>query len=382
MKIVFVIDSWHDGNGAIVSTKRTVKELLKRGYEITVVSTGKHECEHEFVEIPGFYLAPVKESMENMGFLFGKGKKSILQKAFQGADLVQIQFPFFLARKAVKIAKKMNIPVIGACHIQPQNIISAMGKEDAFMEKMFYKLFNFCLFKQVGHIHCPSEFASKMLKDQGSKATMEVISNGIPNEYQVKNLEKPKWFEDKFVIMNVGRHAMEKRQELLIDGVLRSKYKDKIQLLLCGKGEDTLKLRKRGEELPVKPFIEYVSLEDKIHYLNCADLYLHSSVVELESLSCLEAIGCGLPCLIGDSPHSAASQFALDDRFLFEMDNPDDIGRKIDVIIENRENMKEIREATLKMAERYRFDRCTDSMEACYEKITGLKVKDRVLVGV
>ncbi len=382
MKIVFVIDSWHDGNGAIVSTKRTVKELIKRGHEIVVVSTGTHSCEHEFIEIPGFYLAPVRESMENMGFLFGNGKKSILKKAFQGADLVQIQFPFFLARKAVKLANRMNIPVMGACHIQPQNIISAMGKEDPFMEKMFYKLFNFCLFKQVDIIHCPSEFTSKMLKTQGSKAHMEVISNGIPNEYQVTNIEKPKWFNDKFVIMNVGRHAMEKRQELLIEGVLKSKYRDKIQLLLCGKGEDTEKLRERGKELPVKPFIEYVSLEDKITYLNSADLYLHSSVVELESLSCLEAIGCGLPCLIGNSPHSAAPQFALDDRFLFEMDNSDDIGRKIDVLFENRENMNKIKDQTLLMAEQYRFDKCADSMEQCYEKVTGIKIRDKVLVGV
>lgn len=374
MKIVFVIDSWHDGNGAIVSTKRVVKELMKRGHEITVISTGNHTCDHEYYEIPGFYLSPVRESMENMGFLFGKGKKSVLKKAYEGADLVQVQFPFFLARNAVKFAKKMNIPVIGACHIQPQNIISAMGKEDPLLEKMLYKLFNFCLFKQVDFIHCPSEFAANMLINQGSQAHMEVISNGIPNEYKPESYERPKWFGDKFVIVNIGRHAMEKRQELLIEGVLKSKYKNKIQLLLCGKGEDTGKLKKRGEELPVKPFIDYVSLEDKILYLNTADLYLHSSVVELESLSCLEAIGCGLPCLIGNSPHSAAPQFALDERFLFEMDNAEDIARKIDHFYENRDKMNIIKKQTLEMAEQFRLDKCIDEMEACYAKVVGSNV--------
>jgi hypothetical protein len=51
--------------------------------------------------------------------------------------------------------------------------------------------------------------------------------------------------------------------------------------------------------------------------LDTADLFVHSSIVELESLSSLEAIGCGLTCLVSDSKYSAARQFALDERFLF-----------------------------------------------------------------
>ena len=296
-----------------------------------------------------------------------------MRKAYEGADLVQIQFPFFMARNAVKIAKQMGIPVLGSCHIQPQNIISAMGKESALMEKMFYALFNYCLFKQVDTVHCPSDFAANMLVENGSKADMQVISNGIPGAYQPAEYDRPQWYGDDFVIMNVGRHAMEKRQELLIDGVLKSKYKDKIQLLLCGKGEDSEKLRERGRELPNKPLVEYVSMDDKLLYLNTADLYLHSSVVELESLSCLEAIGCGLPCLIGDSPYSAAPQFALDNRFIFEMDNADDLAAKIDYLFEQREMLKALKKDILQMADKYRFDKCIDQMENLHREMTGLK---------
>ena len=379
MKIVIVIDSWQDGNGAIVATKRMVEELEARGHKITVVTTGKYDG--DFYEVPGFYLPGVRESMENMGFLFGKGKKNVLRKAYEGADLVQIQFPFFMARNAVKVAKKMGIPVIGASHIQPQNVVSAMGKENPVMENMLYWLFNHCLFKQVDLIHSPSKFAADLFTEHGSKADFRVISNGIPRDYMPVETERPDFFGNKFVIMNVGRHAMEKRQELLIDGVLRSKYKDNIQLLLCGKGEDSEKLIRRGKELPVKPLVEYVSMEDKLTYLNTADLYLHSSIVELESLSCLEAIGCGLPCLISDSPYSAASQFAYDDRFLFEMDNADQLAEKIDYWYENWAELSALKIQMLEMAEKYRFDRCIDQMEELYNEVTGLEaVKEEQLV--
>ncbi|TFH37906.1 MAG: glycosyltransferase, partial [Chrysiogenales bacterium] len=350
-------------NGSVVATKRIVQELIDRGHQVRVVSTGSHEGDYELYEVPGFYLPFVREFLEKMNVLFAKGKTSVLRKAFEGADLVQIQLPFFVARKAVRIAKKIGIAVTGACHVQPQNIISAMGKEDPKMETMFHALFNFCLFKQVDAIHCPSRFAANLLAEKGSGAHLRVISNGIPREYIPAGMDRPAWFGDRFVILNIGRHAMEKRQELLMEGVLRSKYRDDIQLVLCGKGENSEKLRRRGRELPIQPLVEYVTHEAKLHYLDTADLYLHSSVVELESLSCLEAIGCGLPCLIGNSPHSAASQFALDERFLFTMDDADSLAKRIDYWYENRMALRELKQSVLAMAEHYRMDRCIAAME-------------------
>ncbi len=381
MKIVFVIDSWNGGNGGVVATKRIVEEFVARGHEIRIVSTGKHTGPYEFYEVPGYYLPFVRESLEKMNFLFARGKADVFRRAFHKADLVQVQFPFFAARTAVRVARKMGIPVTGACHVQPQNIISAMGKESPMMEKMFHALFNFCLFTRVDSVHCPSSFAARLLLEHGSRAHCRVVSNGIPREYKPVAMTRPAWFGDRFVILNIGRHAMEKRQELLIDGVLKSRYSRDIQLVLCGKGEDTDRLVARGRELPVKPLIEYVSQEDKIRYLSTADMYLHSSVVELESLSCLEAIGCGLPCLIGNSPHSAAPQFALDERFLFQMDDSDALAERIDYWYENRELLAAYKSATLDMADNYRMDRCIPELEKFFMEAAAGKLEASEISG-
>jgi glycosyltransferase involved in cell wall biosynthesis len=260
----------------------------------------------------------------------------------------------------------MGVPIMAGCHIQPQNVVGALGKEDNLAENMMAWLFNTCLFKQVDVIHAPSKFAADLYRGYGVNAHFRVVSNGIPRDYIPRDLKRPERFGDKFVILNVGRHALEKRQELLIDGVLNSKYKDKIQLLLCGVGPDSAKLRERGKELPVEPLVEYVSMEDKLIYLNTSDLYLQSSVIELESLSCLEAIGSGLPCLISDAPNSAASQFALDERFIFPHDDAVALGKKIDYWYENRKELKAKKADALKMAEKYRMDRCVEQMEALY----------------
>lgn len=371
MKIVIVIDSWNKGNGCIVTTHRLVNELKAKGHEIVLVSTGGEEAskfEGDFYEVPGFYMPGVKESMKNMGFLFAKGKKAILRKAYQGADLVQIQLPYFVAYNAVKVAKEMNIPVLGACHIQSQNMTGAMGKDSKLMDWFLNTWFNFELFNRVEAVHCPSEFAADLIKSKGANSHFRVISNGIPRQFvPMDHPVKPAFYNNHFVLMNVGRHAMEKNQEMMIDAVLKSKYKDDIKLLICGKGETSERLKERGKELPIEPLIRYISDEEKYEFLNTSDMYLHTSGVELESLSCLEAIGCGLTCLIQDSPHSATKQFASDHRFVFK--GVDELAQKIDYWYENRESLVDFRKKTLVDAKKYRMDNTIQAMEDLYQDL-------------
>ena len=365
MKIAIVIDAFNDGNGGCVATRRLAEGLKKRGHMITVVAT-KSVQKERFFQVKGFGLPGMEESLRNMDFQFGIPEKDVLRKAFADVDLVQIQFPFYLGYGAAKVAKAMKKTVIGAFHVQPQNVLGAMGKESRFLEFILFKIFNFFLLNRTPFIQCPSRFSADFLEKNGCRRTLKVVSNGIMADYVATEHARPHWFGDKLVLINVGRHALEKRQSLLIQGIKRSKYADKIQLILCGKGEKTETLKKMGSELPVKPFIQYVSHEDKLKYLNTADLFILPSIVELESLVCLESIGCGLPCLIGNSRYSAATQFALDERFIFKSDDADSLAEKINYWYEHRGQLKDIRKKVLVMAENYRFEKCLDKMEAMY----------------
>jgi 1,2-diacylglycerol 3-alpha-glucosyltransferase len=346
MKVAIVVDTFNKANGGTVATMRLVEGLKKRGHEFTIVATKSVE-EERFYRVKGKYFVPgTKESQDKMDFLFGIPQKDVLRKAFADVDLVQIQFPFYLGYGAAKMAKKMNKKVMGAFHVQPQNILAAAGKENKFIEGIIHKVFNFLLFNRVSLIQCPSQFAADMLWNNGCDSALRVVSNGIPEQYVAGRCERPDFYGNNLVLLNVGRHALEKRQSLLMEGVKRSKYADKITLML-----------------------RYVTNEEKLQYLNTADLYVHGSIVELESLSCLEAIGCGLPCLIGDSPYSAAPQFALDDRFKFRKDDADDLASKIDYWYEHKDELRASRAKALEMAEQYRFERCLDLMEDIYAEL-------------
>jgi len=366
MKIVLVIDAYNAGNGGSVATKRLAEGLRKRGHMVSIVSTGADG--KDFYAVKGSCPSLMKESLEKMQFLFGIPEKPVLRKAFADADIIQIQLPFYLAYGAARMASAMNKPVIAGFHVQPHNVIAAMGKESKFLDRILFEVFKFFLFNRVPLIQCPSRFAADLLKKAGIKCRLEVVSNGIPEDYTPRACARPELFADNFVIMSLGRHALEKRQLLMIEGVKRSKYAGKIKLLLCGKGEMSERLTAEGAQLPVSPLVRYVTKEEKLQYLNTADLFLHASIVDLESLACLEAIGCGLPCLVGNSPHSAATQFSLDQRFSFEHDNADHLAEKIDYWYENRGQLRNIRGQVAAMAEQYRFEKCMDKMEKLYRE--------------
>jgi glycosyltransferase involved in cell wall biosynthesis len=362
-----VIDTFNRANGGTIATMRLVEGLRKRGHTFNIVASRSDEP--DFFEVPGFYLPGTRESQEKMNFPFGVPDKKVLREAFEDADLVQVQFPFFLGYGAAKLARAMGKPLLGGFHVQPQNIISAMGKESPFLEWMIFRIFNFFLFNRAPVVHCPSRFAAKMLKQNGVRSRLRVVSNGIPTEIKAKSYPRPEEFGDNLVLINIGRHALEKRQMLILDAVKHSRYADKITLMLFGRGEMSDALIAGGKDMPRKPVIRYASEEEKLLYLNTADLYVHASIVELESLSCLEAVGCGLPCLVANSPHSAAVQFAPDKRFIFNKDDRAQLIERIEYWYEHRQELRAIREKVLTMADQYLFERCIDQMDALYKKM-------------
>ncbi len=71
--------------------------------------------------------------------------------------------------------------------------------------------------------------------------------------------------------------------------------------------------------------------------INECDLYVHASDAEIEGISCMEALACGLVPIISDSRLSATMQFALDERSLFRAGDAADLAAKMDFWIEHPE---------------------------------------------
>ena len=136
--------------------------------------------------------------------------------------------------------------------------------------------------------------------------------------------------KDKIVILSVGRYSDEKSQDTLIKAVLRSEYRDKIQLILAGQGLNDRKYIRLAKHLPIKPIFGTHSRSEIVDMLNYCDLYVHPAVAELEGIACLEAIACGKMTIVSNSKKSATKDFAVDEKCIFKRRNAKDLAHILD----------------------------------------------------
>ena len=201
------------------------------------------------------------------------------------------------------------------------------------------------------------------LRKHNYKAKITVISNGVSNNFKKIEVEKPENLKDKFVILMVGRYSKEKRQDLIIEAIKKSKYEKNIQLILAGKGPWKEHLEMLSKGLTNKVIFNFYSQDELLKVINFSDLYVHASDAEIEAISCMEAFTCGLVPVISNSKLSATNQFALDDRNLFEAGNSESLKEKIEYWIEHTEEKKVQSQEYIEYAKQYNIENRVSKME-------------------
>ena len=367
LKLVFVADIV-DGekSGGVVSARRLM-EYLKIHHDVTVISTGKEEDKK--IVLPQFYLPFAKKQMLDMGFLFAWPNKRILKKAFADADLIHIQFPFLLGYQALKIAKEMGKPVVFGFHVQPENLMWNIGLRFDWLNAFLYRFFIRSFYSKADMILSPSAFGKSMLEKFSLKTPIKVISNGLPEQFKPGTYPTNPKYKDKFIILMVGRLAKEKRHDIVIQALKKSKFSDRIQLVITGKGPLLHELQEMGNTLANPAEFVYVSQQELIGLFNTAQLFVHASEIELEGMAVMEAIGCGLPALIANAATSASTQFALNEKFLFESGNSSELTERIDYWIEHRDELHNARQQYLEKSTNYAFNACVQQTIELYRQV-------------
>ncbi len=95
----------------------------------------------------------------------------------------------------------------------------------------------------------------------------------------------------------------------------------------------------------------YISQKDLPRYYNMADLYISPSHVDGSSVSLMEAMGCGLPCLVSDIP--ANKEWVSDDEngWLFPDGNAEALAEKILLAAQKRDTLIEMGARSRSIAE-------------------------------
>jgi glycosyltransferase involved in cell wall biosynthesis len=366
LRIAFAVDLL-DGtsNGGVVSARRFVAALSER-HDVTVLATGPGASPH--AELPAFTVPPFGRVMREMGFRFAWPRQEVLERVIGGADLLHVQFPFLLGVRATAVARRLGTPVVAASHVQPENLFLNVGLRSAALAEWTWRLFLRTVYQRADTVICPSEFARAELVRRGLRIRTEVVSNGIAPAFVPGRAERPARHRDRFLLLAVGRLAREKRLDVVVEGVRRSRHASEIQLVVVGSGPRAASVRARAATLPVPGEVGPVSDAELLRLLRTADLMVHASELELEGMAVLEALGCGLPALVADAPLSAARHLALDDDLRFTAGDPDRLARRLDALIEDPDRRASLRERALEVATGLTLQRSVARLEAVYAR--------------
>ncbi len=373
MKILFALECANQPtNGTTASCIRFAKELEKKGHEVTIIGCDRivGEKYHRYIGLPKYHFPVTDPLIIKGGFLLVKMIYETLFNAIKGQDLVHVFLPFKLSNVCRLIAQEQGIPVTTAFHIVPQNVTCAMhlGWSKLINGILLYS-FKRYLYNQIKYVHCPSPMAAEIMRKHHFKNNEpRVISNGVIPFFHRMEVEKPEQFKDKFIVCMSGRLVDEKRQDLIIKAVGKSKYNDKIQVILCGKGTNYNRYLKLGKRKLTNPImIKFCDAEELREILNYIDLYIHASDYEIEGISAIEAMACGAVPVISDSKVCATKDFAVDkEHCLFKHGSPKDLAKKIDYFFEHRDELERLKGVYLKESEKYALSKQVDALEQMF----------------
>jgi glycosyltransferase involved in cell wall biosynthesis len=368
MKISIVTDVLGEANnGTSLAAYNLISYLKKAGHEVNVIcpDISKKDLEGYYI-LPQYNLGIFNNYIKKNGVVIAKKDEDILHAALKDADIVHSILPFSAGRGALKYCKKHNIPITSGFHAQAENATShVFSMNFPLANKILYKNLWDKYYKHVDAIHFPTEFIKNLVKEYKiDHPNSYVISNGVEtNLFYKKEVERLDILKDKFVIAMSGRFSKEKNQISLLKAVKKSKYEKDIQILLLGDGPLKNKLKKWGDKnLSNKPILKRFNHQELADILNMCDLYVHTSIVEIEAISCLEALACGLVPIISNSPRSATSKFSLSENCSYDYKDLSTLTNKIDYWIEHSLEKEQLSNKYIDFVKRFDRDLAMQKM--------------------
>lgn len=374
MRVLLVIDQFEDPtNGTTVSARRFAAALRRRGHEVRVAcyaddATQRSDAPHPADDVvryplgrrgvPGFNRVVAAQ-----GWVLAKPDDDVLREALRWADVAHVMSPFWLGSRAQRLADALGVPATAAFHVQPENVTYSLGLGRVRpLNDLVYAVFR-PFYDRFGHVHCPSRFIADELRDHGYRASLHVVSNGVDPRFVPRRLPKRGDLAGRFVITMTGRLSREKRQDVLLEAVRRSRHAERIQVVLAGRGPLAERYAQLGRSLPHPPVIGFLSQDALRDVLASSDLYVHAADAEIEAVGCLEAVATGLVPVIADARASATGQFALDERSLFRAGDPADLARAIDYWVEHDDERARMGPVYAELGAQHAIDRCVPRIE-------------------
>jgi len=369
-------------NGVVTAILNIAIPLADKGHKILIVTP--KNVKKEVFSYPGIEVkrlasipATFYEEFRWTSFFSYSTYKWMKEENFQ---LVHFMTPFTVSYLGIKIARMLNIPVIGTFHTfitEPsyyQHMFNGIVKPTIASVWNYTNLF----YNAADFVTAPSPSTLLAMQENGCTTKGQVISNGIDSS--VFDNSGWKEFKEKYglrdkVLLYFGRIAEEKNLSILVEGFRKAWQKDQeIQLLLIGDGPQRKELEgmiKKSEVQHNVIFTGSIAHDNlvKTGVFKACRLFASASKTENQPMTILEAQVNGMVCI---GANSRGIPDLIKDRqngLLFDPDDSDSIAEAIITLMTNDELLEQYREESLRMIEEHKLPRIVSIWEEVYKNL-------------
>ena len=177
--------------------------------------------------------------------------------------------------------------------------------------------------------------------------------------------------DDDFIVLAVGRLEKNKNCKALIEaaGMIRDSH---VKIAFCGDGEDRQMLKDLAEELGIADRVKFLgNRTDMVDIYHMADCFVLASFREGLSRSIMEAMACGLPCIVAN----IRGNRDLVDReggFLFDPRDLAELTECLYEIYSSEELQKNMRDHNLKKIKKFSFEIVVKKLVKIYKEQYGV----------
>ena len=317
-------------DGANQALNRLVGYLLSQGASVRVYSPT--------VENPAFQATGDLVSVPSMAIPFRPEYRMPLSlsrsvrrdlEAFN-PNIVHIASPDRVSRKAVKWAKKQNLPVLCSVHTRFETYFRYYNL--SFIEPVVEAWIR-RLYRKCDALVAPSESFAQVLRQQRMNYDIDIWSRGVDREMFNPGRRDMEWrrglgiSDDTTVIGFLGRLVMEKGLDVFSDTIDQLKRRNvPHQVLVIGEGPARAWFESR---IPEAKFAGFQVGADLGRAVASMDMFFNPSVTEAFGNVTLESMACGLPVV---AAKATGSQSLVEDKVSGRLITPGAINQFADAL--------------------------------------------------
>ncbi|HEU5374512.1 MAG TPA: glycosyltransferase [Ktedonobacteraceae bacterium] len=390
MRIVIVTDQYPPMVGGVPTvTRQLATDFANRGHQVWLVapSYGSRDSYRVEQKVRVYRFSsfewPTYEELR-IAFLPFMPIRKLLKKA--DPDIIHIHSPVVLGNVTQLLAGGLRKPVIATNHYMPFNMSRALTNDPVFGKPFnnvtYSYLVHFC--NRCEYVTAPTQTALDLLYEHGLRAPACAISNGIdlkrfspgPRDEALRaRLGLP---TNRPIILSVNRLSQEKRIDVLIEAMAKIQSPCHLAIASTGPAESELRALVDEHQLHDRvSFLGFISDTDLVALYRLADIFGIPSEADLQSITTMEAMACGLPIV-------AAAAYALpelvhhkENGFLFTPGNHEEMAGHLNALVQDADLRRCMGNQSLAIIAAHDQVRVLEEWEALYRRLSNEFIEAR-----